>query len=170
MTSIVQDTYEVLKSWQTLVAGLVGFGGLAWVTNRNARLDRARQEAADQALVIALTIELSQLHRELSTARRLMEEGGEQVKVGQARLRTVHKSAFFDMSLERTGTLDTDFLTAVLEFLFAKRDAVDRYGKAEFLDTDRAIAAIRNVENLMPAVVEAASVSVPHFDFEKVFN
>ena len=38
------NTYAVIKDWQTLVAGLVGFGGLAWVTYENAKLGRSRDD------------------------------------------------------------------------------------------------------------------------------
>jgi hypothetical protein len=47
------STYAVIKDWQTLVAGLVGFGGLAWVTYENAKLGRARDDRVHQQSINA---------------------------------------------------------------------------------------------------------------------
>jgi hypothetical protein len=44
-------TYAMFKDWQTLVAGLVGFGGLAWVTYENAKLERDRDARVHQQAI-----------------------------------------------------------------------------------------------------------------------
>lgn len=81
--------YLELQSWQTLIAGLVGFGGLAWVTHKTAKLARDRDTAlaqehaeAEQArraeqvssLAMALGWELAHTARELVTIRRRLVE------------------------------------------------------------------------------------------------
>lgn len=103
---------------------------------------------------------------ELATARRLLEEGGDHIPMGQASLKNVHKSAFFDQNLEKTGNLPVEFLTTALDFLFAKRDVSTRYGSAQDIDVDRAIAAIASVEALLPPVLKAAKLALPSFDFD----
>ena len=81
--------YEEIKSWQTLVAGVVGFGGIAWVTYTTAGLARqrdadlaaevasaARTTSAEQvaSLAMALGWELAHTARELVTIRRRLME------------------------------------------------------------------------------------------------
>ena len=81
--------YEEIKAWQTLVAGVVGFGGIAWVTYKTAELARqrdadlaaevalaARTATADQvaSLAMALGWELAHTTRELVTIRRRLME------------------------------------------------------------------------------------------------
>jgi hypothetical protein len=52
--------YAVIKDWQTLVAGLVGFGGLAWVTYENAKLGRARDDRVHQQNINAEKVALDE--------------------------------------------------------------------------------------------------------------
>jgi hypothetical protein len=81
--------YEELKSWQTLVAGIVGFGGIAWVTYTNAQLTRQRDtdlaaeaaraasvQAAEQVASMAMAVgwELAHTAREVVTVRRRLVE------------------------------------------------------------------------------------------------
>lgn len=81
--------YLELQSWQTLIAGLVGFGGIAWVTYKTARLARDRdtvlaQEHAEaersrraeqvSSLAMALGWEVAHTARELVTIRRRLIE------------------------------------------------------------------------------------------------
>jgi len=54
------NTYAVIKDWQTLVAGLVGFGGLAWVTYENAKLGRARDDRVHQQNIDAEKVALEE--------------------------------------------------------------------------------------------------------------
>lgn len=81
--------YDEMKSWQTLVAGIVGFGGIAWVTYKTAQLARqrdadlateailaARAHAAEQVASMAMAVgwELAHTAREVVTVRRRLVE------------------------------------------------------------------------------------------------
>ena len=89
--------YEELKAWQTLIAGILGFGGLAWVTYLTAGLSRQRdgelaqetleaerQRRTDEvkSLAMALGWELAHTVRELVTIRRRLMERTSRPAVG----------------------------------------------------------------------------------------
>ena len=57
------NTYAVIKDWQTLVAGLVGFGGLAWVTYENAKLGRSRDDRVHRQNINAEKVALDEKAR-----------------------------------------------------------------------------------------------------------
>ena len=57
------NTYAVIKDWQTLVAGLVGFGGLAWVTYENAKLGRSREDRVHRQNINAEKVALDEKAR-----------------------------------------------------------------------------------------------------------
>jgi len=58
-----QHLCTVIKDWQTLVAGLVGFGGLAWVTYENAKLGRSRDDRVHRQNINAEKVALDEKAR-----------------------------------------------------------------------------------------------------------
>lgn len=156
---------DFLKDWQTLVAGFVGFGGLAWVTNRNARLERQAALVADQALVVALTLELIKIKQELRTARKILQNSDGSTSEGQRVLSNAHSSRFFELSLERSSKLPISFLAACMDFLHAKREVCEKYSSIAGTDRNRAVAAIMDVEQLLEPVLNTARNAVPAFEF-----
>jgi hypothetical protein len=139
-------TYAVIKDWQTLVAGLVGFGGLAWVTYENAKLERerdarihqqsvAKEQAALEerakafAAVVSWEIAFSLL--EVVTAKKRLRnllDSGEPKNTGEAKqiletLRDIPSPHFLDpSSLSSISLLPGELVGKVCGFYYELHD------------------------------------------------
>ncbi len=116
--------YDELKSWQTLIAGILGFGGLAWVTYLTAGLSRQRdaelaaearqnelqrREEEGKSLAMALGWELAHTLRELVTIRRRLIEHQDRPQGGRrhrslpvgAQIENIPAGQLFDRAIDK---------------------------------------------------------------------
>jgi hypothetical protein len=143
---VLPATYAIFKDWQTLVAGLVGFGGLAWVTYENAKLERDRdarvhQQAIDKekaalderakAFAAVVSWEIAYSLLEVITAKKRLKnlldakeaKGAEKAKQILELLRDIPSPHFLDpSSLSSISLLPGELVGKVCGFYYELHD------------------------------------------------
>ena len=160
----VIDFFQRLESWQTLIAGLIGFGGLAWVNFRASQIANNQYETERKALVAAVALESDEICRELQTIIRLIEEHPRDADYGKL-ISEISDNMVYNENISKTSLLPLKFLESLLEFLFEKRDLKRKYCAFNVPDdADEVLAALRACVELSISVRGIANELVPELE------
>jgi len=149
--------YLILKSWQTFMAGLIGFGGLAWVTYRNAHFAVERDEAtlfrsiekeakdkqaSAESFATVIAWEIAFTANELVTAIKLaeqeMEHSSISFKPGKdhlKRLQNIPPARFFENSFDNISLLPAEVVGEVCEFHYEIADILHIYERVNSVNS-----------------------------------
>jgi len=172
----LERSARLIENWQTLIAGLVGFGGLAWVTYKNAELEREERQLERNSWMTFVAFEISHINQDLATISKLLLDGRTHSTTSAlTRLKSLPSFQALHGDLERSAALPTNFLSGALYFRLLKDDLRANYvelnsveGHGDDSQIKKLRAAILNCIEQGNSAITIAERAVPELENQQL--